>query len=144
MLIDARIPTIATTISSSMSVKPRQQRVRMCIPSNDKGGALPDTTLDYVAPVALLNWRGRGENRRCGEGRAGVVLENRRALVGAERALARRSDARGMRFGEVVGHRRCRRTVTRGRGRYHHRPGRRPRANVDDVAALGDAAGLQI
>ena len=56
MLIDARIPTIATTINSSISVKPRQQRVRMCIPSNDKGGALSDTTLDYVAESAY--WTG--------------------------------------------------------------------------------------
>src|SRR6476661_1844654 len=101
MLIDARIPTIATTISSSISVKPRQPRVRMCIPSNDKGGALSDTTLDYVADWRLLDRRRRRVHGGVGEGRARVVLENRRALVGAERALARRTDGRGMRLGEV-------------------------------------------
>src|SRR5713101_5296479 len=74
--IAAMMPMIATTISSSINVKPLALRIFISDSSNES------LTRLYVSSVGLLNRRD-GAGRRQWQGQRGVrrVLENRGALV---------------------------------------------------------------
>src|SRR6185369_3866213 len=136
--IAARMPMIATTMSSSISVKPSFFRISLARARGtviqDKGrGARRAPLPAYGSQALLQDLRGR---HRDGDRGAREVLVDGPAVVGRKRARARLTNAR-RRCGRVI--RRLRSGVVTRIGRRENRNRIGARDERDRVAALDDA-----